>query len=135
MPYFVYIAHHDNRPKTQRWGPGKPIAFVDFVKARKDGKARLEKLCQRYPEILPDEGWSQLKHRKIDTEDNGLIEKMKHEIRIRLAAYSTGKTGERRLWARKPNAPAGCYRLEFHEVNMIVTQVIEDSGLYRHGTA
>lgn len=133
MTYYVYIAHNENRPKGAWYRPGEPIAFVDFVKARKDGKDRLRRICERHPEVLPQEGWSRLTHRKIDTDDNAVIEKMKNDIRQKLAALSTGKTGERRLWARKPSAPAGCYRLEFWEVNKIVTQAINQSGLYRPG--
>jgi hypothetical protein len=133
MTYFVYIAHHDNRPKDQRWGTGEPIAFVDFVKGRKDGADRLERICERFPEVLPQEGWSRLTHRKLGTDDNSVIEKLKNEIRVRLSALSTAKSGDRRLWARKPKSPAGCYRLEFFEVNKVVTDAIHQSGLYRPG--
>lgn len=133
MAYYAYIAHNENRDPTQRWGRSEPIAFVDFVKARKDGKARLEQLCQRYPELLPAEGWSRLTHRGLETDDNRVIERLKTEMRLRLSAFSTGKTGERRLWSKKPKAPAGCYRLEFYEVNKIVTDMVNQSGLYRPG--
>lgn len=132
MTYFVYIGHHENRPKGT-WYGGKPIAFVDFVKGRKDGKDRLERLCAKHPEVLPTEGWSRLTHRKLDTDDNAVVERLKHEIRTRLSAISTGNTGERRLWSKKPSAPAGCYRLDFQIVNKVVTDAIQQSGLYRPG--
>lgn len=135
MTYYVYIAHNENRDTSggRAWGISRPIAFVDFVRHRKDGKARLENICERHSNLLPQEGWGRVTHRAIDTDDNAVIERMKNDIRTKLAAISTAKTGERRLWARKPGSPAGCYRLEFWEVNRVVTQALNDSGLYRPG--
>ena len=135
MTYYIYIGHNPNRPANQRWGIGDPISFVDVVRNRKDGKARIERLCEAYPELLPKEGWGRVTHRELDTDDNQVVEAIKNDIRVRLAAFSTGKTGERRMWARKPNAPAGFYNLEFYEVNKIVTDAIRASGLYRPSAA
>jgi hypothetical protein len=112
-----------------------PISYVDFVRGRKQGKSRLERLLLNNPTILPQEGWNRLTHRGINTDDNKLIEEMKNNIRLQLAALSVSRTGERRLWPRKSGVPSGFYPLDYYDVNRVVSRHIEQSGLYVPGAA
>jgi hypothetical protein len=47
---------------------------------------------------------------------------------------SLTRNGERRMWARTPGAPAGFYRLDYHEANGILQDAIRQSNLYRPGS-
>lgn len=132
MPYYAYLAHHPGRePDAPSWTRGEPITFIDFVKHRKDGKARLARLIAKHPDLLPQDGWAGIQHSTLDTEDDALIEAMKNRIRLKLATVSITSHGERRLWADTPGAPAGCYRLDSWEARRILRDECAESGLYR----
>lgn len=138
MPYYAYLAYNEGLDPNNRWATygRKPIAIIDFVKRMKDGKQRLEKLIERHSDLLPAEGWKdRILHRKVDTDDNRVIERLKKEIRLKMATKSLLTTGERRLWARTPGAPAGCYRLPFYEANDILLSTLRQSGLYNPGAS
>lgn len=133
MPYYAYLAFNDGEVRPGQYWGRKPIAYVDFCKNKKDAGARLEQLIERHPDLLPAEGWRRIQHRKLDTEDNRVVERMKKDIRLRMATKSLSQTGERRLWAKTPGAPAGCYRLDYYEANQVLRDALDRSGLYRPG--
>ncbi len=130
--YYAYLAF--NEGITKDYWNRKPIAMVDFVKNFKDAKQRVERLLIRHSDVLPATGWKdRIIHHAIDTNDNRVIEDLKKDIRLQLATLSLKRNGERRLWARTPGAPAGCYRLDFSDANGILQSAIRQSGLYKVG--
>jgi hypothetical protein len=133
MTYYAYLAFHDGVAEGTRYWDRKPIAYIEFCRGRKEGPARIERLCKEHADLLPQDGWKKPMHFRLDTDDNAVVEKMKREIRLRLATKSIDRHGMRRLWADKPGAPAGCYRLDFYEANAVLRDVLEKSGLYKPG--
>lgn len=133
MTYYAYIGHHEGYRAPGSWAKRYPITFIEFVKDRKDGPARIDKLKRQHPDYLPQDGWSKPMHYALDTDDNAVIEGLKRQIRLKLATKSIDREGQRRLWADKPGAPAGCYRLDFYEANTILRETLRTSGLYKAG--
>jgi hypothetical protein len=128
--YYAWIAYNDGL-YSRDWR-ARPLACVDFCKDRKDGKRRLELLLERHGDLLPQEGWrDRILHYELATDDNRVVEALKRDIRLRCATLSLTRYGTRRKWARTPGAPAGFYRLEFHEANGIMQDAIRQSGLYK----
>jgi hypothetical protein len=127
MPYYAYLASHAG---TNTWAPER-IVFIDVVKGRKDGKQRLKRLLEKHKDLLPQDGWKQIMHRTLATEDNAVIEKLKNRVRLKIATLAITSSGERRLWADKPGAPAGCYRITDWEANKVFLDELYASGLYK----
>lgn len=133
MPYYAYIAHHEGYDAKEPWRRRRPITCIEFVKGRKDGKARLERLLKKHP-FLPQTGWKErIMHSCVATEDNKVIEQLKNRIRRKCSTAALGSYDERRLWADQPGAPAGFYRLDFTDANRILRNELDASGLYRAG--
>jgi hypothetical protein len=129
--YYAWMAFNDGRRPGQYWG-GRSLACIDFCKGRKDGKRRLELLLERHGDLLPQTGWrDRILHYELATDDNRVIEELKRDIRLRCATLSITRYGERRKWARTPGAPAGFYRLDYHEANGILQDAIRHSGFYK----
>lgn len=133
MTYYAYLAFHDGIANPKRPWDREPIAYIEFCRGRKEGPARMDRLVKKHPDLLPQEGWKKPMHYRLDTDDNQVIETMKREIRLRLATKSIDRHGMRRLWATKPGAPAGCYKLDFYEANHVLRDVLDKSGLYKPG--
>jgi hypothetical protein len=133
MTYYAYLAFHDGIADPKRPWDRQPIAYIEFCRDRKEGPARIDRLVSKHPDLLPKDGWKKPMHYRLATDDNAVIEALKREIRLRLATKSIDRVGQRRLWAKTPGAPAGCYRLDFYEANAVLRDAIEKSGLYKPG--
>lgn len=134
MTYYAYLLCNEQIDPDYRWRTN-PICCVEFVKGKKLAQKRLEELCERHPQLPApdDDSWHRITHRGLKTDDNRVIERLKLDIRRRMATVSIDRHGSRRLWAKTVGAPAGWFRLSYQEANRIMTDVINDSGLYQPG--